>query len=187
MELIFDVLLSGDKGKGVLSWRQLFLRLIQVQNCMPQGFRAYLNEFRRRDKSNTSVDESIRAALMFLRTWAEFQLPRSILAIDRIQKNVFPRYKMPVGDYAEYADMVKHWFRPPAETILEEYGLPMPMTAKIDSINKLPDSVDDVLDFVSKIDTRRYGWTEVEQSIYEHAFPHLKDDGGLIFERESYS
>ncbi|MBR6123427.1 DEAD/DEAH box helicase [Candidatus Saccharibacteria bacterium] len=174
VNLIYNNLLQGNKGNGVLSSEQLFYRLIQVQNFMPKGFYNYLDNFITSDNNSKSVDDSIREALSFLRTWAEFQLPRSIIAIDRIQQDVLSNYNLPFGNFTDYANMVKHWFRPPAETILEEYGIPMPMTEKISRIETLPETVDEVLSFILSVDTKRFNWSNVEQSIFDFAFPELK-------------
>lgn len=171
VELIYTVLLHSDKEKGIVSWGQLFYRLVQVQNYMPYGFRAYFEEFRRKEKGDKSVDEMLRAALLFLRTWMEFQLPRGIMAIDRIQKHVLAKYGLHFGDYTEYAEAVKHWFRPPAETILEEYGVPMPMTAKIGSVVRLPETVDEVLAVMSKLNIDQFQWSNIERQILLYAFP----------------
>ena len=172
VELIYTVLLHSDKKKGIVSGEQLFYRLVQAQNYMPYGFRAYFEEFRRKDKGDKSVDEMLRAALSFLRTWMEFQLPRSIMAINRIQKHVLTKYGLPVGDYTEYAEAVKHWFRPPAETILEEYGVPMPMTTKIGSVVRLPETVDEVLAMMSKLNIDQFQWSNIERQILLYAFPN---------------
>ena len=150
---------------------QLFYRLVQVQDYMPHGFRAYFEEFRRRERGDKSVDEMLRAALSFLRTWMEFQLPRGIMAIDRIQKHVLTKYGLHFGDYTEYAEAVKHWFRPPAETILEEYGVPMPMTAKIGNVVRLPETVDEVLAVMSKLNIDQFQWSNIERQILLYAFP----------------
>ena len=171
VELIYTVLLHSDKEKGIVSWEQLYFRLVQVQNFMPYGFRAYFEEFKRRDKGNKSIDEMLRAALSLLRTWMEFQLPRGIMAIDRIQKYVLSKHGLPLGDYTEYAEAVKHWFRPPAETILEEYGIPMPMTAKIGCVVKLPETVDEVLAVMSNLNIDQFQWSSIERQIFLYAFP----------------
>jgi len=171
VELIYDILLHSDKEKGIVSWEQLCFRLLQVQNYMPMGFRAYFEEFKRREKTGKPIDEMLRAALSFLRTWMEFQLPRGIMAIDRIQKYVLPRHSLPAGDYTEYAEAVKHWFRPPAETILEEYGIPMPMSAKIGHVIKLPETVDEVLTVISNLNIDQFQWSNIERQIFLYAFP----------------
>ncbi len=179
-KLIYDDLLEGENINGIVSKEQLFFRLMQVQKFMPIGFHTYLREFISTNNKSISDDDAIREALAFLRTWVEFQLPRSILAIDRIQKDVLFRKGLPTGNFTDYANKVKHWFRPPAETILEEYGIPMPMTAKISLTQNLPETVDEVIDFISSADTKSFKWTNIEQSIFEYAFPHLNKSQNLF-------
>ena len=169
-ELTFDGLLDGDKSNGVLSWKQLFFKLLQLQTCMPKGFDVYLTDVRRRDNKDRSVDELLREVLAFCRNWAEFQLPRAILALDRIQRHVMSANGKNPGDYSEYAEKVKHLFRHPAETILEEYGIPMSMTGKMEKIVALPESVDEIMLFMWGVDIDQYGWSDVEKDIYRSAF-----------------
>ena len=92
------------------------------------------------------------------------------MAIDRIQRHVLSTNGQAPGDYTEYAEKVKHLFRPPAETILEEYGIPMVMTRKMEANVVLPESVDEILQFMWSIDVEQYDWSELEKDIYNGAF-----------------
>lgn len=170
-ELIFDRLMGGDKTNGVLSSAQLRFYVINLQNNMPHGIRAYLDALRRCAKGRLPMDEIIRNAFSFMRTWAEFQLPRAVLAIDRIQKHVFSSLHMKSGDYLMYAESLKHWFRHPTETTLEEYGIPMVMTEKIRSKQDLPVSVDELIPVIGGLDAEQFTWTKTERDIYAFAFP----------------
>lgn len=169
-DFTFNDLLGGDKSNGIVSSKQLFFKLLQLQKRMSQGFRVYIEDIRRRDNKGRPVDELLRDALAFCRTWAEFQLPRAIVALDRIQRHVLTTNGQASGDYSEYAERVKHLFRPPAETILEEYGIPMVMTQKMEVKVVLPESVDEILQFMWCIDVEQYDWSGLEKDIYNGAF-----------------
>lgn len=170
VRFVFDVLLKGDKSKGVLSSKQLSFKLGQLQTYMPRGFNSYFEAVRHSAEKEKSVDELLREVLSFCRTWAEFQLPRAIMALDKIQRYVLSANGIVAGDYSEYAERIKHLFRHPAETILEEYGIPMAMTQKMESDGDLPQTVDELMQFMEGIDGRRYDWSDIERDIYEWAF-----------------
>ena len=168
---VFDVLLGKHPTTEVKSAEQLMFRVLQVQNNMPLGFANYLDSVRNADQQGRHPDELLREALSFLRNWAEYQLPRSIQAIDRIQRSVLRDLHLPFGNYSHYVEKMKQLFRPVAETILEEYGVPMPLTAKIGRLTPLPESVDDILGFMNQLDCRRYSFSDIELDILSNAFP----------------
>ena len=168
---VFDILLGRRPTNEVKSADQLLFWVLQVQNNMPYGLTRFLESVRQADGQGRSPDELLRDSLNFLRNWAEFQLPRTIQAIDRIQKSVLQDLRLPFGDYSLYAEKIKRLFRPAAETILEEFGVPMPLTAKIARSEPLPESVDDLLLFMNRVDYRKFGFSDVELDILSNAFP----------------
>lgn len=173
--IIFEYLLDGGRDSDVVSAQQMAYKIIQLQKAMPKGFKAYVEEIRQRAQEKLSVDELIRTAFSFLRNWAEFKIPQYLVALDRIQKHSFRAVGFRTGDYSVYAESIKHWFRPPAETVLEEYGMPMSMTEKIERHVKLPDSIDEMVESVSKINAKDVGFDSVESDIYDFAFSRRKE------------
>lgn len=173
--IIFEYLLDGGRDSDVVSAQQMAYKIIQLQKAMPKGFKAYVEEIRQRAQEELSVDELIRTAFSFLRNWAEFKIPQYLVALDRIQKHSFRAVGFRSGDYSVYAESIKHWFRPPAETVLEEYGMPMSMTEKIERHVKLPDSIDEMVESVSKINAKDVGFDSVESDIYDFAFSRRKE------------
>lgn len=171
LRIVFDILLKKHTTNEVKSADQLFFRILQVQNNMPHGFANYFESVRKADQQRSNPDDVLRDALSFLRNWVEYQLPRSIQAIDRIQRSVLQDIHLPFGDYSIYAEKMKHLFRPPAETILEEFGVPMPLTERIGRVTPLPESLDDILQFMSSLDYQKYNFSDVELDILSNAFP----------------
>ena len=171
LHIVFDVLLNQNSTNEVKSTNQLLFWVLQIQNNMPFGFTRFLSSVRQADQLGRHPDELLRDSLSFLRNWAEFQLPRSIQAIDRIQRSVLNELHLPTGDYSLYAERLKRLFRPPAETILEEYGVPMPLTEKIGRADPFPESVDEILQFMNNLDFRTISLSDVELDILTKAFP----------------
>jgi hypothetical protein len=70
------------------------------------------------------------------------------MVLQSITEDVLHRYGLPAGDYKHYAAAVEAQFRPPMLTTLEEYGLPAPLTARLQRflpIDQPVDKIDDVL------------------------------------------
>jgi hypothetical protein len=69
--------------------------------------------------------------LDFLKLWANFHFPQFLRALDRIQKDVFRRARMPSGDYEVYANKVENRFMDPPLIALEEYSIPLEVALKL--------------------------------------------------------
>lgn len=81
--------------------------------------------------SNDSVDFIITTHLNFVRMWANYHFPRLLMTISNIQEEVYKRLAMGHGDYSYYALAVESLFFDPALVCLEEYGIPIELSRKI--------------------------------------------------------
>lgn len=170
--LLFGIL-GSPSGQGVVkSASQLMFWILSLQNNMPNGFSVFFESLRQNDKMKRSADDLLRTALSFLRNWAEFKIPLGIQALDRIQKSVLADFHLPAGDYSQYAKRIKHWFRPPAETILEEFGVPMQVTEKLGHVVSLPDNIDEILLMMNSEKYKTVALTQVERDMISFAFPN---------------
>lgn len=169
--LLFGILGSASGQGEVKSADQLMFWIVCLQNNMPNGFSGFFEALRRNDQMDRSADDLLRTALSFLRTWAEFKIPLGIQALDRIQKSVFADLHLPTGDYSRYAERIKHWFRPPAETILEEFGVPMQLTEKLGTFEPLPENIDDILLAMNRGKFGDVELTGIERDMLTFAFP----------------
>jgi hypothetical protein len=118
---------------GVTSGRQLATRL-NILRRSGSSVKAMVQDqlaFRR-----SATDDAIQDVLDFIRHWATYQFPRLLMIIETISKDVFSRYDLPSGSYAHFAQAVESQFRHPAFAVLEEYGLPTPLFARV--LNVLP-------------------------------------------------
>lgn len=180
LHVVFDVLLGAQTTNEVKSTNQLLFWVLKLQNNMPYGFAAFFAAVCQADTQRRTVDELLSASLSFLRNWAEYQLPRSIQAVDRIQKSVLADIHFPTGDYSVYAEQIKRLFRPGAETILEEFGVPMPLSAKIGQVAQLPESVDEIIEFMNRIDLQSLNLSAVEADMLAIAFPQKVHNDSLL-------
>ncbi len=140
-ELIWNNLLSGGGRAGVYGASQLAFKTSSLMHNRETRVRIEAELAPGKYMAKTP-DEAVERVLEFDRNWAGFELPRLVMALSRIQEHVFrSKYGM-AGDYSFFAARLEALFRNPVATALEEYGLPIQVTDKIEQTIKLSDELD---------------------------------------------
>jgi len=80
---------------------------------------------------DTSIDSLISSHLNFIRMWANYHFPRLLMTISNIQEELYKRLGMSHGDYSYYSLAVESLFFDPALVCLEEYGIPLELSRKL--------------------------------------------------------
>lgn len=78
-----------------------------------------------------SIDSLISSHLNFIRMWANYHFPRLLMTISNIQEELYKRVGMSHGDYSYYSLAVESLFFDPALVCLEEYGIPLELSRKL--------------------------------------------------------
>lgn len=171
--LIFEKLLNGMRKDDILSSKQLNFKIRELQFNMPQGIRFLIQKELSNKEYCKNATDAVEKVLTFLRQWGEFNFPRLLNVLNDIQKEVLIKYNKPSGDYIAFAEQVKHWFLPPAATLLEEYGIPFQVTLKIcDKIN-LGTSPDEIIENIKDVDMNNIALGNIEKSMLKDAILHL--------------
>jgi hypothetical protein len=127
-DLVYE--LHGQRGmrNGVSSGNQLAARLgiLRQHHGQISPMAAQQMSF-----NGTGPDEAVEDVLDFIRQWSGHLFPRLLMTVQSIADDVLRRYDLPAGDYRYYAASVEAQFRPPILTVLEEYGLPAPLTNRL--------------------------------------------------------
>lgn len=115
--------LMAIKGKhhGVASASQLAARLDRLR-AEPQVSGLVADELERDFAAD--ADEAVESTMQFLRTWAQFEFPRQLRALERIATEVLARKGRHVGDLGAFASATERVFLPPNVQTLDEYGVP---------------------------------------------------------------
>jgi hypothetical protein len=92
--------------------------------------------------ANRDPDAAVRIALDFQRKWAMYNFPRLLMALGRIQEEIFDRLTLPAGNYAKYAFDVECLFLAPELVGLDEYGLPIQLGVKLSDRLRLGEGMD---------------------------------------------
>lgn len=77
------------------------------------------------------ADKVVQQVLDFQRLWAGFHFPQLLRALDRIQRDVFSRFRLSAGNYDLYANRVENLFTDSELVALEEYGIPLQVAKKL--------------------------------------------------------
>lgn len=101
-------------------------RRIPLKNIIEEDLRFY---------SNSNADQIIANLLDFRRLWANFHFPKMLKAIESLVNDARKkRGEQTFCEYSAYAMLVENYFNNPALVALEEYGLPLEVSRKIESI-----------------------------------------------------
>lgn len=143
-DLIWNRLLSKRSRSGVYSAKQLAYKTNVLMHNRNTRARVEAELEPGQYRAETP-DEAVERVLEFDRNWAGFELPRLVMALSRIQEYVFRRKFGISGNYSFFAVRLESLFRNPVAVALEEYGLPIQVTDKIEQIVKLSDDLDAAL------------------------------------------
>jgi hypothetical protein len=163
-ELIWEHLAGSKQQHGVRSARQLALLIWQLRQRQSTRGRieAHLKPGRYAAKS---VDEAVERIQEFERNWASFAFPRYLMALSRIQEEVMSRRHLPTGDYSTFAQQVECLFHSPVVAALDEYGIPLQLAQKLESVLGSRDNLDTALHKLKELDLNRLPLTEFERDL----------------------
>lgn len=100
-----------------------------------------------------SADDALDEHLEFVRNYAQFAVPTSLSALSNIARDVYgPATR--IADPAAFAGELENVFQPAYTAVLEEYGLPTPLTLKLAESLRLAsaEDLDSVLERLAALD-----------------------------------
>lgn len=165
-DLLFDTLLAGPSRDVVRNQQQLALLLTQLRKLGASGF-IHAQAHTERPRAPADPSERVENALEFLRNWASFYFPRALIALERIQAEVFGRLGLPVGSYATFAARVENLMLPPALAALDEYGLPLQLVTRLEPMLQSAGDLDAVLATLRTLDFKRLQLDPFEKNLLE--------------------
>jgi len=164
-ELIWEYFVKKGHA-GVFSGAQLTLKIWSLFS--ERNFKTRVNlELRPGRYAAKDVDDAVERVLSFDRNWAGFEFPRLLCAASRIQEYIFDRRFGQSGEYTFFASQVEHLFRKSAIVTLEEYGLPLSISDRINRVLGLSDDLDTALSQVKAASPVRCGLDPFESELLE--------------------
>jgi rhodanese-related sulfurtransferase len=157
--------LSGFSGQvsGVSSAAQLAYKLNVIRQYPVTSER--IKAMATRDADESDGDERVEGALEFTRQWASHHAPRLLLAVDRIQREVFGAMGMSTGNYGLYVNRLQSLFMPGVLAVVDEYGLPVEIASKIAGLLDTGNGIDGLLDSLRNLEVDTLSLTRFERRL----------------------
>lgn len=142
-KLICDHLETRLMDYGISSSSQLAWHIneLRTQKNIP----SYLANAVDSDWSSGTASEAIGLSLKFIRNMVCYKLPRDIMAINKIQADVFIQKNIEPGDFSLFAEQLENLFMDPLLTALDEYGIPTQISTKIKGTILPSENLNDML------------------------------------------
>jgi hypothetical protein len=167
--LIWDYLMPDRRMRaGVVSGPQLAFR---IEGLRQRGGASAL--IRSAIATDEDPNDAVENTIEFLRYWANFNFPKYLLAVDRIQRAVFGKMNRPAGNYEYFAGQVENWFLDPAIMALDEYGIPIQVGEKLQRLLNPQGELDTAITRLRSLDISKVGLTRFERYLVEDAIAHL--------------
>lgn len=169
-EIIFDQFIQRPSN-GVFSGAQLAFRLNEMRRA--GTIQDFISTILQRDNRIESADEAVEAAFLFERNWASFAFPRYLAALERIQREIFTRVGMRCGDNSFYGAQVENLFLPVEIPALEEYGIPIQVSVKLQRRLVLGEGLDRAIDSLKQLAGLENVLSDFERQLVEDARSEL--------------
>lgn len=167
-ELIWSYLVESSRRQGVFSGSQLAFKTWQLFQTASSAKRVHA-ELRPGKWAAKSADEAVERVLQFERSWAGFELPRLLMAVSGIQREVLSQRGLPFGDYSAFAVQTESLFRPPVLAALDEYGIPMQLAERLQARLCTKDDLDAALAAIRGLDVKQLKLSEFEEELLADA------------------
>jgi hypothetical protein len=172
-QLIWDYLISASRSKGgVFSYKQLAFKIWQLRR-VPSCAERIRQELRPGGFAAKTPDEAVERVLQFDRVWAGFEFPRYLMALSRIQQHILGSLGLRTGNYAYFSSQVECLFRNPVVAALEEYGIPMQVAERIQSILGTTNDLDVALQNLRRVNINQLPLDVFERELLEDAKQYL--------------
>lgn len=128
-ELVYSLEGNNLMDYGVSSSAHLAWHINELRS--QKGLPNYLQQAIDKRRADDTPSEAINLSLKFIRNMVCFKLPRDIMAISKIQTDIFTQKGIEPGDYSFLAEQLENLFLDPLLTALDEYGIPTQVSCKI--------------------------------------------------------
>jgi hypothetical protein len=156
----------------VFSGDQLTFKINRLRSD-PDIRRRILEELAPGPYSAKNATEAVERVLEFDRTWASFEFPRLLKAVEDVQSYILRRRSLASGEYGLFANQVENLFRQSFQVPLEEYGLPLQLTDKLTDLLRGVETIDEALDRLRRLRPDRSDLDSFEQGLLKECQPYL--------------
>lgn len=165
-QTICDLIFRHFIGKPVqlvLSAKQLAFRINRVVAL--KTIRAMIDAEIGNKTESEEINETIEDVLKFTRDWIQFYFPIYLMALNRIQNRIYSEFGFEPGDYSYFATQIECLFTDPLFVALDEYGLPIQTSTKIQNSLKPNGDLDNLLQQIKELQTENLDLMPFEKEL----------------------
>lgn len=163
--LIWDFLVDSNRLGNVSSGAQLSFKLNRLRAV--KDIKNLIEIEIGNATEPEKVNDAIENTLEFVRFWAQYNYPKYLMAVNRIQREIFSEFKVTPGDYSFFATEIECLFTNPLFVALDEYGIPLQTSDKIKRSLDTTGNLDTLLSTVRNLNIELLNISEFEREILE--------------------
>lgn len=166
-ELIWKFLIDGGRVGGISSGSQLAFKINNLRTV--GNIKDLIANEIDEDGEPEKVNEAIENILEFVRFWAQYNFPKYMMALNRIQKELYEEIDFQTGDYSYFSSQIECLFTDPLFVALDEYGIPIQTSNKIKDKLDTNGNLDDLLEQIRELPIESLEVTQFEKELLTDA------------------
>ena len=166
-ELIWKFLIDGGRVGGISSGSQLAFKINNLRTV--GNIKDLIANEIDEDGEPEKVNEVIENILEFVRFWAQYNFPKYLMALNRIQKELYDEIDFQNGDYSYFSSQIECLFTDPLFVALDEYGIPIQTSNKIKDKLDTNGNLDDLLEQIRELPIESLEVTKFEKELLTDA------------------
>lgn len=163
-ELIYKFLLGSTlkdyniHSGASLAWHINFLRI-------QKDLGLYIKHAIDDKREDQTISNAANNALRFIRNIVCYRLPRDLVALSRIQHEIFSNLNIRPGDFTFFSAQMETVFIDPLLYALDEYGIPHQISEKLSDVLLPSENLNEVLKKLKNVNFKRLNFTQFEKEI----------------------
>lgn len=163
--LIWDFLVDSSRLGNVSSGAQLSFKLNRLRAV--KDIKNLIEIEIGNATEPEKVNDAIENTLEFVRFWAQYNYPKYLMALNRIQQEIFSEHRVTPGDYSFFATEIECLFTNPLFVALDEYGIPLQTSDKIKGALDATGNLDKLLLTIRNLNLEGLNISSFEREILE--------------------
>lgn len=166
--LIWEYFIAPSNSKAFIkSHKQLTFKIFQVYRYrdIKTLLALAVGDKTNKDEINKAIEEEVN----FIKYWPQYHFPIYLKNLQNIANEIFEKNELQTIDYTFFATQLECLFTNPNFNILEEYGLPLQISKKIEAVFNNAENLDEILDRLNKLNIDNIPLSNFEKEIVLNA------------------
>lgn len=162
--LIWEYFIAPSNSKAFIkSHKQLTFKIFQVYRYrdIKTLLALAVGDKTNKDEINKAIEDEVN----FIKYWPQYHFPIYLKNLQNIANDIFKKNKLQTIDYTFFATQLECLFTNQNFNILEEYGLPLQISKKIEAVFNNTENLDEILDRLNKLSIDNIPLSNFEKEI----------------------